>query len=66
MCEYCRERGKRKNILDEDELTIKIKKERVLGYSIRVELKKSQKYNAISTNIKFCPMCGRKLIPEEK
>ena len=58
MCQYCRER---ENILDEDELIIKIKKQRVLGYSIRVELKNSPKYSAISTNINFCPMCGRQL-----
>lgn len=61
MCKYCKERGKRENILNDEELIMKIKKERVLGFSIRVEMKYPQKYSAYATNINYCPMCGRKL-----
>lgn len=56
-CEYCRERGRRENLLDDDKLTLKIKKDRVLGFSIRAEIEE----HIIYTNINYCPMCGRKL-----
>lgn len=57
MCKYCKERGKRENLLEDDKITLKIKKDRILGFSIRAELEG----NIIATNINFCPMCGRRL-----
>ena len=57
MCKYCKERGKRENLLEDDKITLKIKKDRILGFSIRAELEG----NIIATNIHFCPMCGRRL-----
>ena len=57
MCKYCEEKGKRENILEDEQLTLKIKKDRVLGFSIRAELEKC----IISTNINFCPKCRTKI-----
>ena len=57
MCKYCKERGKRENLLEDDKITLKIKKDRILGFSIRAELE----VNIIATNINFCQMCGRRL-----
>ena len=57
MCKYCREKGKRENILEDEQLTLKIKKDRVLGFSIRAELEKC----IISTKINYCPKCRKKV-----
>lgn len=56
MCKYCTERGKREEIIKDEDIIIKIKKEK-WGYGIRAELKST----SISTNINYCLMCGRKL-----
>lgn len=56
-CDYCKERGKRENILEDKDIILKIKKDRVLGHSIRIDTEE----HAYATNIKYCPMCGRKL-----
>lgn len=56
MCKYCRKKGKRESMLEDEQLVLKIKKERVLGFSIRAELEKC----IISTNINYCPMCRTK------
>ena len=61
MCQYCRERGKRGQILNDDEIIVMLKKKGILGFTICIELKHPSKYRAISTSIHYCPMCGRKL-----
>lgn len=57
MCEYCRERGKRKYIVISEYAELKIKKIKILGYCLEIIPKEGQTY----TKINYCPMCGRKL-----
>lgn len=56
MCEYCR-RNKKKAILDDEELKLKIKKEKVLGEALFIEYQKRN----VGVHINYCPICGRKL-----
>lgn len=61
MCKYCRERGRREEITENYDFIIKIKKKKVIGISLDIEVKEPKIYCAYSVGINYCPMCGRRL-----
>ena len=60
MCEYCKERGLKEPLVVDELAILSIKKKKILGFCLEIDLKDLTEH-LISTNINYCPMCGRKL-----